>query len=139
VIPKAEGSYEVQLEKVDTEGNVITTSEANFKYRLPGQSEQTGSTTNGILNLGTVKITSVGNKDIITIEEIKSPEGYNKLIESLTIQVEKAISEGKYVATSASITAGNTTDAKVSLSGNVITVTVTNEKKEFDLALRKYI
>ena len=141
VIPKAEGSYQIQLEKVDKEGNKITTSGAEFKYTLPGQSgTKTGTTTNGVLNLGTVQITSVGNKDTITIEETKAPEGYNKLIGSLTIQVEKAISGGKYVATGASITAGNTnSNASVKIENGIVKITVKNEKKEFDLALRKYI
>ena len=39
-----------------------------------------------MLNLGTVQITDVANKDTITIEETKAPEGYNKLIDSITLE-----------------------------------------------------
>ena len=44
-----------------------------------------------MLNLGTVEITDVTNPDTITIEETKAPEGYNKLIDSITVEVTKGI------------------------------------------------
>ena len=98
-----------------------------------------------MLNLGTVEITDVTNPDTITIEETKAPEGYNKLIDSITVEVTKGISGNNYVLTDVKLVTeeGNVSEdelgTKVELNGNVITVTVTNEKKEFDLALRKYI
>ena len=134
-----EGSYQVQLEKVDENGNLITSSGAEFGWTLPGQSEQTGTTTEGRLQLGTVEITDISSVDTITIREITAPNGYKKLIESLTIQVTKGEVNGSYAATGATITAGEVQGAKVELNGNVITITVPNEKQDFDLALRKFI
>ena len=125
-----EGNYQLQLEKVDENGNIITTGEAEFGWTLPEQSEQTGTTTNGILNLGTVKITDISTTDTITIREITAPDGYNKLIESITVEVTKGEDNGNYVATGAE---------KVRLENNVIIITVPNEKQDFDLALRKFI
>src|SRR5699024_10217663 len=106
-----EGNYEVQLEKVDENGNIITTG-AEFGWTLPGQSEQTGTTTNGILSLGTVAITDVSTTDTITVREITPPSGYNKLIESLTVQVTKGEENGSYVATGAQITEGQVEGAE---------------------------
>ena len=63
-----EGDYQLQLEKVDEEGNLIR-AEAEFSWTLPGQSEQTGTTTNGRLNLGTVEITDTSTADTIQITE----------------------------------------------------------------------
>ena len=133
-----EGTYQVQLEKVDEEGNLIT-AEAGFRWTLPGQGEQTGTTTNGRLNLGTVQITDPNTTDTIQITETSAPAGYNALIESLTVQITKGENNGNYVATGAQITAGQVEGAEVSLNGNVITITVPNVQKEFDLSLRKFI
>ena len=134
-----EGNYQLQLEKVDENGNLITTSETEFGWTLPGQSEQTGTTVNGILNLGMVEIGDISTPDTITIREITAPDGYNKLIESITVEVTKGEDNGNYVATGAEITAGEVQGVKVRLENNVIIITVPNEKQDFDLALRKFI
>ena len=133
------GNYQIQLEKVDENGILITSSETEFGWTLPGQSEQTGTTTNGILDLGTVEITDVSTTDTITIREITAPDGYIKLIDSITVQVTKGEENGNYVVTGAEITAGQVEGANVRLENNVITITVPNEKQNFDLALRKFI
>ena len=133
-----DGNYQVQLEKVDGNGNLITTG-AEFGWILPGQNEQTGTTTNGVLNLGIVTITDISTTDTITIREITPPTGYNKLIESLTVQVTKGEENGSYVATGAQITEGQVEGAEVELNGNVITITIPNKRQNFDLALRKFI
>ncbi len=133
-----EGTYQVQLEKVDENGNLIT-AEAGFSWTLPGQSEQTGTTSNGRLNLGTVQITDPNTTDTIQITETSAPAGYSPLVGSLTVQVTKGESNGNYVATGAQITAGGVEGAEVSLNGNVITITVPNKSQEFDLSLRKFI
>ena len=134
-----EGNYQLQLEKVDENGNIITSSETEFGWTLPGQNEQTGTTTNGILDLGTVEITDVSSTDTITIREITAPDGYKKLIDSITVQVTKGENNGSYVATGAQITAGQIQGVNVRLENNVIIITVPNEKQNFDLALRKFI
>ena len=133
-----EGTYQVQLEKVDENGNLIT-AEAGFSWTLPGQSEQTGTTSNGRLNLGTVQITDPSTTDTIQITETSAPAGYNPLVGSLTVEVTKGENNGNYVVTGAQITAGGVEGTEVSLNGNVITITVPNLPQEFDLSLRKFI
>ena len=139
VVRHITGNYQLQLEKVDENGNIITTGEAEFGWTLPGQSEQTGTTTNGILNLGTVEITDVSTTDTITIREITAPSGYNQLIGSITVQVTKGEQNDSYVATGAEITAGQVEGAEVELNGNVITITVPNVPVEgnYQLQLEK--
>ncbi len=143
LVSERTGSYELQLQKVDEDGNLITTSGAGFSWTLPGQSTaQTGTTVNGILNLGTVQITQAGT-DSITITETRAPEGYNIIVGNITVEVEKGVSgedSNTYEATNVSLTSGGDQGAKVSLNGNIITITVPNKEiKEFDLALRKFI
>ena len=134
-----EGNYQVQLQKVDEEGNLITSSGAGFRWTLPGQGEQTGTTSNGVLSLGTVEITDPNTTDTIQITETSAPAGYNPLIGSLTVQVTKGESNGTYVATGAQITAGEVEGAEVTLEGNVITIKVPNELIEgnYQLQLQK--
>ncbi|MFR2571586.1 MAG: SpaA isopeptide-forming pilin-related protein, partial [Clostridia bacterium] len=134
------GSYNIELEKVDSKNNVTKLNGAEFSWKLPGSAEtKTGTTANGKITLGTVSITDTANKDEITVTEKKAPEGYKKLIDSVTVEITKGTSNGSYVATGVNIKAGGTTGTEVKLSENTITITVPNEKKEFDLALRKYI
>ena len=135
------GSYNIELEKVDSKNNVTKLNGAEFSWKLPGSAEtKTGTTANGKITLGTVSITDTANKDEITVTETKAPDGYKKLIDSVTVEITKGTSNGSYVATGVNIKTGGTTGTEVKLSGNTITITVPNEKlKEFDLALRKYI
>ena len=137
---KITGNYQVQLEKVDKDNTTKKLQGAEFEITVPGKTTETKTTNeNGIIDLGTIEITEIGNKDIITVKETKAPKGYNELIESLTIEVTKGETNGRYVATGATITVGKVQGAKVELNGNVITITVPNEKQIFDLALRKFI
>ena len=134
------GNYEIELEKVDSKDNTTKLNGAEFSWVLPGSTEtKTGTTANGKISLGTVEITDTSKKDTINITETKAPDGYNKLVGNLTVEVSKGESNGSYVATGANITAGGVDGTKVTLKGKVITITVPNVKKEFDLALRKYI
>ena len=137
---KITGNYQVQLEKVDKDNTTKKLQGAEFEITVPGKTAETKTTNeNGIIDLGTIEITEIENKDIITVKETKAPKGYNELIESLTIEVTKGETNGRYVATGATITVGKVQGAKVELNGNVITITVPNEKQIFDLALRKFI
>ena len=132
------GEYQVQLEKVDENGNIIT-AETGFSWTLPGQGEQTGTTAEGRLNLGTVQITDPNTTDTIQITETSAPAGYTPLVGSLTVEVTKGEDNESYVATGAQITAGGVEGSEVTLNGNVITIRVPNRPQEFDLALRKWV
>ena len=136
IIQKAEGSYNIQLEKVDEEGNRITTSGAGFRWTLPGGRTQNGTTVNGLLDLGTVEITQTGT-DSITITETSAPEGYNALIESITVQITKELSNGNYVATNAQIISGNSNgNASVKIENGIIKITIKNKPIEGNYRLQ---
>ncbi len=137
---KQEGSYQLQLEKVDKDNPSTKLSGAEFEVTLPGQSAKPVTTgSNGIVDLGTVQITNVGTTDTIIVKETKAPEGYNAILEEMTIQVEKELSNGSYVAKSATITSGAVEGTTVRLENGIVKIQVANTKKGFDLSLRKYI
>ena len=138
---KLEGSYSVQIEKVDSQDNSIKLQGAEFKITLPN-SEIENKTTNeqGVINTSIIEISEVNTNDRITIEEITAPEGYNKIIDSITIEIEKKMENGVYKLKNANIIDGQLDGASVSIDGNTIKIIVKNERiKEFDLSLRKFI
>ena len=137
---KQEGSYQLQLEKIDKDNPSTKLSGAEFEVTLPGQSAKTVTTgSNGIIDLGVIDILHVNTVDTIVIKETKAPEGYNAILDEMTIQVEKELSNGRFVAKSATITSGAVEGTTVRVDNGVVKVQVSNEKKEFDLSLRKFI
>ena len=136
---KIEGSYNLQLEKVDSEDDSIKLQGAEFSVTLPGGSPETKTTDeNGIIDLGTVDIKDVTTKDIITMEETKAPDEYDKITGTITIEIEKQGNNGKYSIKNASVTSGQ--EASVTIDGNTIHILVKDNKtKYFDLSLRKFI
>ena len=140
-IEQITGNYQIQLEKVDKDDPSIKLAGAEFEVTLPGK-EPTKKVTgeNGILDLGTVKIEDVTTKDTIQVKETKAPEGYNKILDTMTIEVEKQNSNGKYTLKNATIKTGQVEGTSVKVEGNTIKIKVGNEKiKNFDLSLRKFI
>ena len=136
-----EGNYQIQLEKVDKENPSLKLAGAEFEVTLPGKAKETKTTdSNGMLDLGTVEITDIVNKDTIIVKETKAPEGYNKILDSMTIEVEKQVIDGTYSIKNATIISGQVEGTSVVVDGNTIKIVVANERiKEFDLALRKFI
>ena len=134
---KREGSYELELLKVDSKNTNTELEGAEFKVTLPDGTEVTETTdANGIIDLGQIAITETGT-DVITIEETKAPEGYNKLFDRIEVTVTKELTEeGTYEVTKAEIT--NTTHTNIedeaqveaSISRGVLTVTIPNNKQE---------
>ena len=106
---------------------------------MPDGTSKEGTTDeNGVIDLGTVNITNIQTTDIITIEEIKAPDGYNLISGNITVEVEKQESNGKYLIKNANITSGE--GATISIDGNTIKIVISNERiKEFDLRLKKTI
>ena len=137
---KKEGTYSLQLEKVDSEDNSKKLQGAEFNVILPGAESTELKTTgeDGIVNLGVVEITDVGTKDIITIKEVTPPTGYELTSSEITIEVEKQDVNGNYSIKNASVTSGENTD--VTFDGSNIKIIIKNKRiKEFDLSLRKFI
>ena len=137
---KKEGNYKLQLEKVDSKDSSKKLQGAEFSVTLPGKAAQTMTTnSSGLIDLGTVEITNVGTKDTITIEETKAPNGYNKILDTMTIEVEKQLVNGEYKAKSATITSGAVTGTSVTLDGDIVKIVVANDKitGNYNLQLEK--
>jgi|GEM_PF-615571 len=133
-----EGKYDVEITKVDSANTNTKLQGAVFKVTLADGTEKTLTTnSNGIASISDVNISAIGT-DIIKIEEQTAPSGYEKLIDMVEVNVAKAIVGGKYQATGTSLKT-STSHASVTLDGETIKITIKNEEKEFDLALRKYI
>ena len=135
---RQEGSYNLQLIKVDSKDASKTLSGAIFSVQVNGNEAQTYTTDeNGRITINNIEITETGT-DVITIEETQAPTGYNKIIGTLKVNVEKTVQNGAYVASNAVFTQDTTPNGStVNLSNNLITVTVPNSY--FDLSLRKFI
>ena len=123
------GNYNLKLVKVDANNKQTTLSGARFSVRVNnGVATQYTTGSDGSITTNNIPITSTGT-DTITIQEIQAPAGYNSLIGTLTIEVDKTISGGNYTVTDADFTSStNENGSTISLSGNTITVTVPNEK-----------
>ena len=137
---KKERNYKLQLEKVDSKDSSKKLQGAEFSVLLPGKQAATKTTDeNGLIDLGTVEITNVGTKDTITIEETKAPNGYNKILDTMTIEVEKQLVNGEYKAKSATITSGEVAGTSVTLDGDIVKIVVANDKitGNYNLQLEK--
>ena len=136
--PKPTGSYNIQLIKTDATGNTKL-SGAKFKVTLAdGTSAEYTTDSNGQISIPSIAITQSGT-DTITIEEEEAPSGYKKLISgSIQIQVTKALQNGSFIGTAASLATSNS-NVQVGFSNNTAIVTIKNSPKTFDLALRKFI
>ena len=120
------GSYELEIIKTDESGNTITDGTAKFGISINGGSQSEITTSLGIGSYGNINITTE-TSDTITITENEPPEGYAKLIDSLTLTVNKEIVSNRYAVSSINLTGEN---GEATLSGNKITVKVKNQKEE---------
>ena len=125
---KITGGYSIKLLKTDGESEKL--EGAKFKVTLPdGSSSEYTTSSNGEIIIPTINIAETGTDEIV-IEEIEAPAGYNKIIETLKLQVTKGIESGKYVVTNAQITEGQVEGitAELNAEKTIITVTIPNEK-----------
>jgi len=142
---KMTGSYNLKLLKTDTNSKALEGAE--FKITLPDGTVKTAKTNSeGIITIDGINIAQAGT-DTITVEETSAPAGYKKIINSLQIEVTKAISNGVYAISNPQLknvnyniqTSIDSQKPSVTIDGNTINLTVVNLEKTFDLALRKYI
>ena len=134
---KKEGTYNLKIEKVDSSDNNVKLEGAEFGVKV--NNSPIGniiSGENGLTETKTIEIENLNN-DTIEITENKAPEGYSSLIGTITLEVVKSETETGYSVSN--INFENTENVNVSLEGNTIKIVVKNEKKQFDLSLRKYI
>ena len=135
---KQTGSYNLQLIKTDLKDSSKVLQGAKFTVKINnGTATEYITNEQGLITIGNIQITETGT-DTIEIEEIEAPAGYNKVIGTLKLEVEKTIEDGEYIASNVTFTDdSNTNGSTVNLSNNLITVTVPNGY--FDLSLRKFI
>ena len=146
IIPGAEGVYSLQILKVDSKDETKKLSGAHFKITsADGKVLEADTNEEGLIKTDSVEITEEGI-DTITIEEVTAPVGYNKIYNSMQIDVTKTITNGKYGISKIQLKNGEATgvgegEVKANVVDGIITITIPNEEIErtFDLALRKYI
>ena len=134
------GNYKLQLEKVDKDNPNVKLEGAEFEVTLPGKGAETKTTgSNGLVDLGTVEITDINQKDEILVKETKAPTGYNKILDTMEIEVEKQLVDGTYTIKGATITEGKVEGTNITIENGIIKIQVANIKQTFDLSLRKFI
>lgn len=138
------GKYNVIIKKVDSKDSNMTLQGAYFNVsgsNIKGEFEVGPTSTNGeVVVIKGVEIRNDNQLDEYVIKETKAPVNYNlyegnvvaKIAtmyngESYVIDVEKTKVDGKNVK------------YVVNDDKTVITIVIPNEKKEFDLSLRKFI
>ena len=134
----ASGIYNLQIIKVDDSDGNKKLSNAKFKVTMPDNTEVTLTTgDNGQIETSNINITSTG-KETIKIQEMEAPRGYSKLIDSIEVEVTKALDGQEYKLTNAVLKVANS-NASVTLNGQTIIVTIKDKKNSYDLALKKFI
>ena len=167
ILEKAkDGSYNLEIEKINGQNIREKLSGAEFEVTLPDGSKQTLTTNKqGSISISNLPITKLETQTI-TIRETKAPEGYSRNIDTITVKVTTAIENGKYVAKTIKIVDENSnsssssegssnkedsvtlgsqekdvtvgkTNITASVNNDTITVKVNNYM--LDLALRKFI
>ena len=144
------GKYSLEIEKIDTENNKV--SEVTFKVN-ENETQATGE--NGKVTVVTDKeITedTVKTVDTYKISEVKVEDKYAALDQKITVYVSKKQEDKSYTLDKVSFSKdkevtqkevvlkdGSKVNVTIKVENNVITVTVPNKPKEFDLALRKWV
>lgn len=95
VVPSTPENFNLVINKVDEEGNIIVTDEATFVLTKPDGTMQSYTTINGVINDIELIAPTTAEKQVYFIQETKAPEGYEILNESLVIEMNYADGEGK--------------------------------------------
>ena len=75
----------IQIQKVDEQGTIITSSEAEFEIK--GAQDLTSKTNKGILDLNAQKLVGLEFSFDYTIKELIAPSGYNGLSEEISVKI----------------------------------------------------
>ena len=131
------GKYSFKLVKVDSNDATKKLQGVEFEITTPTGTQNYTTDENGEINIADVEITNPG-VDTITIKETKAPEPYKILLEEpLVLNVTKDLLNGSYTATDAELEGYD--ENAVQIQDGVVTITVANEPKIFDLALKKWV
>ena len=139
------GKYNVIIKKVDAEDKSKTLAGAYFtisqtsEKALPVKKGPTDS--NGEVTLISGKqIKTDKQVDDYNIYEVEAPEGYNKYNDQIKLTVHTKMEGKNFVIDSQNTKVdGKNVELQVNENKNTIIITVPNNRKEFDLSLRKFI
>ncbi|MCL2383161.1 MAG: DUF11 domain-containing protein [Oscillospiraceae bacterium] len=151
-IPTPEGSFDLQVGKLNQAGELITRDSATFEIIriMPGETPNisvgTYDTAYGILSLNNIQIISENEEFIFRIRETRAPEGHEIMVEPFYVRIEterhdnalriRNISSGIYAS---GPWTNNVTGVTVGIEADTVQVGVRNRQLEYDLALRKFI
>lgn len=131
------GKYNVELYKVDENGELI---KSTAKFDINGTEKETKS---GILEIASnVEVKDENREDEYKIKETQEPYNYNMFEGTITLKVKMTKTDKGFVLEQKNVkldVGENNPGVSFKLDGTTIKVYVPNARKEFDLALRKFI
>ena len=141
VVESIKGQFKVIIKKVDLANKNQGLAGAYFTLKT---GEKVGPTDeNGYIELvKEQKITEENQKFSYTFEETTAPEGYDRYDKEITLNVATKTEDGEYVVDEKNTKLADSSDrVSLDVKSNVITIEIKDEKtkKNFDLALRKFI
>ena len=147
------GKYSVVIKKVDSSNKNQGLAGAYFTIDENSKSEKVGPTdTNGYIDVRKdITISKAGTQTVLNIKEETAPDGYKPYNGTISLTISAKESTEKYVldkentklTQKSADNEENTSNGEVTCDINeeksLITITIPNEKKVFDLALRKWV
>ena len=147
------GKYSVVIKKVDSSNKNQGLAGAYFTIDENSKSEKVGPTdTNGYIDVRKdITISKAGTQTVLNIKEETAPDGYKPYNGTISLTISAKESTEKYILDKENIkltqksadNEENTSNGEVTCDINeeksLITITIPNEKKVFDLALRKWV
>lgn len=147
------GKYSVVIKKVDASNKNQGLAGAYFTIDENSKSGKVGPTdTNGYIDVRKdITISKAGTQTVLNIKEETAPDGYKPYNGTISLTISAKESTEKYildeentkVTQKSADNEENTSNGEVTCNINeeksLITITIPNEKKVFDLALRKWV
>ena len=147
------GKYSVVIKKVDSSNKNQGLAGAYFTIDENSKSEKVGPTdTNGYIDVRKdITISKAGTQTVLNIKEETAPDGYKPYNGTISLTISAKESTEKYaldkentkLTQKSADNEENTSNGEVTCDINeeksLITITIPNEKKVFDLALRKLV
>ena len=147
------GKYSVVIKKVDSSNKNQGLAGAYFTIDENSKSEKVGPTdTNGYVDVRKgITISKAGTQTVLNIKEETAPDGYKPYNGTISLTISAKESTEKYIldeentklTQKSADNEENTSNGEVTCNINeeksLITIAIPNEKKVFDLALRKWV
>ena len=147
------GKYSVVIKKVDSSNKNQGLAGAYFTIDENSKSEKIGPTdTNGYIDVRKdITISKAGTQTVLNIKEETAPDGYKPYNGTISLTISAKESTEKYaldkentkLTQKSADNEENTSNGEVTCDINeeksLITITIPNEKKVFNLALRKWV